>query len=102
MLFEPARDDAEMFFTNVFSYSDRHRLAEHAYQHTREELRRRADELDLVLARHGVSLDRACLADETPHAVARARRAPRHRRAGLKQAASQLGNALDTLERALR
>ncbi|MCW2273140.1 putative acylesterase/phospholipase RssA [Rhodoblastus acidophilus] len=99
ILFEPARDDAEMFFTNVFSYSSRHRLAEHAYQRTREELRRRADELDVVLARHGVSLDRACLADES-RTLSRRRRAPR--RAGLKQAASQLGNALDTLERALR
>jgi NTE family protein len=99
ILFEPARDDAEMFFTNVFSYSSRRRLAEHAYQRTREELRRRADELDGVLARHGVSLDRACLADET-RTLSRRRRAPR--RAGLKQAAGQLGNALDMLERSLR
>ncbi|MCW2282377.1 putative acylesterase/phospholipase RssA [Rhodoblastus acidophilus] len=99
ILFEPARDDAEMFFTNVFSYSSRHRLAEHAYQRTREELRRRADELDRVLARHCVSLDRACLADET-RTLSRRRRAPR--RVGLKQTASQLGTALDSLERALR
>lgn len=99
ILFEPARDDAEMFFTNVFSYSSRHRLAEHAYQRTREELRRRADELDRVLGRHCVSLDRACLADET-RTLSRRRRAPR--RVGLKQTASQLGTALDSLERALR
>ena len=101
ILFEPARDDAEMFFTNMFSYSGRHRLCEHAYQNTREELRRRADELDLVLARHGVSLDRACLADET-RTLSRRRRPPRQSAPGLKQTANQLGNALDTLERALR
>ncbi len=50
VLFEPASDDAVMFFANMFSYADRRRLAEHAYQHMRAELRRRADELDAVLA----------------------------------------------------
>ena len=43
VLFEPRRDDADMFFANVFSYSDRKRLSEHAYQTTRAELRRRYD-----------------------------------------------------------
>jgi predicted acylesterase/phospholipase RssA len=102
VLFEPARDDAEMFFTNMFSYAGRHRLCEHAYQTTREELRRRADEFDAVLARHGVSLDRACLADETRTLSRRRRRAPRRPAPGLKQTAGQLGLALDSLERALR
>ena len=62
MLFEPAQDDAVMFFANMFSYADRRRLAEHAYRHTLAELRRRAGELEPVLARHGVELDRAVLA----------------------------------------
>jgi NTE family protein len=61
ILFEPARDDAVIFFANMFSYADRKRLAEHAYRHTLAELRRRADELEPVLARHGVSLDHAVL-----------------------------------------
>jgi len=100
VLFEPGRDDPEMFFTNMFSYSDRRRLCEHAYQHTREELRRRADELEPVLARHGVALDRACLADETRTLSRRGRRKATRR--GLKQAANQLGQALETLERALK
>ncbi len=63
VLFEPRRDDREMFFTNVFSYADRRRLCEHAYQQTREDLLRRAAFLKPVLARHGVSLDEAVLRD---------------------------------------
>jgi predicted acylesterase/phospholipase RssA len=63
VLFEPAQDDAVIFFANVFSYADRRRLADHAYRHTLAELKRRADELEPVLRRHGVELDRAVLAD---------------------------------------
>ena len=61
---EPERDDAEMFFTNVFSYSDRRRLCEHAYQKTREDLRRRHSELSETFGRHGVTIDDEALADE--------------------------------------
>lgn len=57
LLFEPGQGDAEMFFTNVFSYASRKRLAEHAYQRTLADLRRRRDQLAPVLARHGVALD---------------------------------------------
>ena len=39
-------------------------VAEHAYQHMRAELRRRADELDRILQRHGMSLERAVLDDD--------------------------------------
>jgi len=56
VLFEPNRDDADMFFTNVFSYASRRRLSEHAYQKTRGELYRRRRELAPVLARHGIGL----------------------------------------------
>ena len=65
VLFEPRRDDREMFFTNVFSYADRRRLCEHAYQQTREDLLRRAVSLKPVLARHGISLDEAVLRDRS-------------------------------------
>ena len=57
ILFEPGRDDADMFFTNIFSYADRKRLSEQAYRKTREELLRRHDELAPKLARHGVSIN---------------------------------------------
>jgi len=61
LLFEPGQGDAEMFFTNVFSYASRKRLAEHAYQRTLTDLRRRREQLAPVLARHGVELDEEVL-----------------------------------------
>ena len=45
VLFEPNKHDHEMFFTNIFSYASRRRLAEHAYQKTRKELFERRHEL---------------------------------------------------------
>jgi NTE family protein len=101
VLFEPARDDADMFFTNMFSYSDRRRLCEHAYQSTRAELRRRADELDFILSRHGVSLDRAILADESRSLSQTRKKNPRGSARKLSLATTQLGKTLDTLEQAL-
>ncbi|GAB3250765.1 patatin-like phospholipase family protein [Chitinimonas naiadis] len=64
ILFEPSHGDEEIFFSNVFSYSDRENMCEHAYQHTREDLRRRADELEPILARHGIGLNRECLEED--------------------------------------
>lgn len=61
MLVEPNRDDEPMFFTNIFSYSSRSRLADHAYRTTRAELLARADELDAFLAPYGLSADREAL-----------------------------------------
>src|SRR5208283_101629 len=63
VLFEPPTADPEMFFVNVFSYADRQRLCEHAYQQTRAELRRRAETLEPILAKHSVALNRATLDD---------------------------------------
>jgi NTE family protein len=56
MLFEPDRDDDVMFFTNVFRYVERRRLANHAYQQTRRDLLARAEALTPLLRRHGVAL----------------------------------------------
>ncbi len=56
LLLEPDRNDDKMFFTNVFSYASRHELCEHAYQVTRADLRRQADDLNSVLVRHGAEL----------------------------------------------
>ena len=63
-LFEPNPDDAEMFFTNIFSYESRRRLTEHAYQSTRADLRERRKEIEPLLARHGIKLRNAVLDDE--------------------------------------
>jgi NTE family protein len=65
VMLEPHRDDYRMFFTNIFGFSDRRAVCEHAYRATREELRRRFDELAPVFARHGVTLCREVLWDES-------------------------------------
>ena len=56
VLFQPDRDDEIMFFTNIFRYSERYRLASHAYQSTRADLLANAEPLQRVLKRHGVEL----------------------------------------------
>jgi NTE family protein len=56
LLLEPDRDDEVMFFTNVFRYAERRRLANHAYQQTRRDLLLHADALAPLLQRHAVSL----------------------------------------------
>jgi len=63
LLFEPDRDDEEMFFANVFRYADRRRLVDHAYQRVRADLKRHASRLAPVLERHGLRLRRSVLAD---------------------------------------
>ncbi len=65
VLFEPRRDDAEMFFTNVFSYRSRSRLCEHAYQRTRTDLYRRRHELAPIFERHGFHLIVSVLRDHS-------------------------------------
>lgn len=63
VLLEPDRADAELFFSNLFSYSNRRRLAEHAYQRTRADLWRRRRELGPLLERHGVEIREDVLSD---------------------------------------
>jgi hypothetical protein len=65
LLFEPDRGDASLFFQNVFRYSDREDLAEHAYQRTRADLRRHAAALGPMLRRHDVRLRLDVLHDRT-------------------------------------
>ncbi len=63
LLLEPDRDDERLFFANVFSYTERQRLAEHAYQRTRHDLLAQADALVPVLERHGLRLNLKALRD---------------------------------------
>ncbi|MBL8247755.1 MAG: patatin-like phospholipase family protein [Candidatus Competibacter sp.] len=67
VLFEPNRDDAKMFFTNVFSFSGRHWVCEHAYQTTRRDLLTRREELEPIFARHGVRMRLDVLQDTERH-----------------------------------
>lgn len=63
VLVEPERDDYRMFFTNIFGFSERRGVCEHAYQATRRNLLQRYDQLAPVLARHGITLRRDVLED---------------------------------------
>jgi NTE family protein len=104
LLFEPDREDADMFFASIFSYSQRKRLCAAAYQKTRRKLAERAATLAPQLARHGVVLrmDRVqdpardvgdVLTDSRPLNVGGARRG------SVRQATRDLAHTLDHLER---
>jgi len=97
VLFEPNRDDAEMFFTNIFSYASRRRLAEHAYQKTRKELLERRHALAPMLARHGIAIRFDVLTDPHRHLVKRLarRKAP----VAAQAATERLTHCLDDLGR---
>jgi len=57
VLAEPDRSDEQVFFTNIFSYTDRKALCEHSYQATRRDLLARSNELNRVLEKRGMSLN---------------------------------------------
>lgn len=97
LLLEPDGADAEMFFTNVFSFHHRGRLAEHAYQRTLEDLRLHRKELAPLLRRHGLGLRDEVLDDEGRTLVAGLRTQPPPRSA----ATSRLHRALDDLDAAI-
>ena len=103
VLFQPNRSDADMFFTNLFSYASRRRLCEHAYQKTRQELWERRHELGPRLARHGITIDTTVLRDSSLTLVKSIRR---KRAAWLDldsaSATRELAHTLDDLERYLR
>jgi hypothetical protein len=52
-----------MFFSNIFSFETRRSLCELAYRATRRDLAARAEELEPVLAAHGIHLRSDVLAD---------------------------------------
>lgn len=101
LLFEPDHRDPEMFLANTFGYSQRRVLAEHAYQHTRADLRSRRSVLRATLARHGLVLDEAVL-DDPQRTLLRRRRRTSHlagSRAG--RTLQRLDEVLNDLQRAL-
>lgn len=99
LLFEPDHADAELFFSNIFSYANRARLCEHAYQKMREQLWRRRHELAPVLARHGMHLDIAALRDAERSLVPSARDVARSAWLPLGGIADSLDDTLDDLGR---
>ncbi len=103
VLFEPDREDSDMFFANVFSYRQRKQLCAAAYRKTRHNLIAREQDLRPLLAKHGITLRRDRLDDHhrhVLHAVADPR--PLHTRPGVsdvRQATRDLSHTLDQLER---
>ncbi len=97
LLFEPDPHDEVMFFSNVFRYAGRHRLAEHAYQQTRRDLKAHAKALSALLRRHGLELDTDRLNDarRTFETAARERATHAHR------TMHRLADALARLEQML-
>ena len=63
LVFEPRRDDYSMFFSNVFSFSNRKAVCEHAYLSTRRKLWRNRRRLAPLLAEHGITLRTDLLED---------------------------------------
>jgi len=104
LLFEPDREDADMFFANIFSYTHRAHLCETAYRNTRERLLAQAASIAPLLARHGIALNTSRLREE--HDSQRAALSdPRPlllERPSVKSAARALSRTLDALEGCLR
>ena len=106
LLFEPDSEDAQMFFTNIFSYRQRSRICALAYTKTRRSLLARAGELAPAFRRQGIAmrLDRL----HEPHRnVCDAVRDPRplhhdwSRAPTVRNTARDLARTLDELERYL-
>ncbi len=97
MLVEPNRNDEQMFFTNVFSYSSRRELVDHAYQTTRAELLARADDLEPFLETYGLGLNRELLGRQRSF-----HEALKLDPAYLAPVGNQLARGLDRLEKLLR
>ena len=104
LLFEPAREDVDMFFAKVFSYAQRRKLCALAFDSTRDYLREQAPGLAPLLVRHGLRLRAERIADrqrQVTDAVTDPR--PLHaggsRRRNLRRIGRDLDRTLAELER---
>ncbi|HZW21669.1 patatin-like phospholipase family protein [Noviherbaspirillum sp.] len=97
ILVEPSTEDADMFFTNLFSYNSRRRMCESAYQNTRMMLWQRRHEIGPMLAKNGLRLKLSVLRDSTLTLVKNPV-AAKEDRFGLQR----LTDTLDSLERHLK
>jgi NTE family protein len=97
ILIEPDHRDPELYLANTFSYAQRRRLAEHAYQQTRQMLRSNKTGISAKLARHGISLDHDALNDPKRHLT---QALPAPTRVG--QAIGRLQEVMDDLGQVVR
>ena len=103
LLFEPDREDADMFSASIFSYARRQALCEDAYRKTRKNLLARHAAMRPLLARHGIRLKVEVLSDSgrSMGAALTDTRPLRARRPGVRQAARDLSHTLDRLQAVL-
>ena len=106
VLFEPEREDAQMFFANLFSYRQRKRICALAYTKTRRNLLERADALQPVLEKHGLSLRFDRLREDHRHVTdavcdPRPLRSDPDARISVRSTARDLDRTLRALERHL-
>ncbi len=94
LLLEPDRHDEELFFANVFRYTGRSRLVEHAYQRTRRDLASQADGLSRALERHGLTLNQQRLRERRRTFATGGREQAVH----VRRTAQRLDHALHRLE----
>jgi len=98
ILIEPMFDDYDVFFSNIFSFSNRQAMCEHAYQQTRAYLSTHAGELTERLRKHGLGLRMDVLNDPLRSLYGMASKAPCSASAVAKEA----GEVLDRLEGLLK
>jgi NTE family protein len=106
LLFEPAREDVDMFNARIFGYAQRRRLCASAFESTRDYLCANADSMSRRLSAHGMRL-RVGRVGDPARTVDDALDDPRPLHAGstrrrtVKAAARDLEHALKHLERQL-
>jgi len=100
LLFEPDREDADMFFASIFSYARRKDLCEAAYRKTRQSLFSRRATLEPLLAKHGMHLKLDLLSDSERciRAALIDTRPLKARKGSVHQSARDLSHTLDQLE----
>ena len=98
VLIEPGVEDPTLFFSNLFSFSNRFHVCEHGYASTRAFLLREAERLGPVLERHGLSLRMDVLRDAARRLDGES--PPARDGRGAAAALDRLDRALDRLETA--
>ncbi|CAM2069906.1 Patatin-like phospholipase family protein [Sulfidibacter corallicola] len=98
VLIEPEPHDYRMFFTNIFSFSKRKAVAEHAYRSIMRHLASRLEELDPVFEKHGMRLRHDVIFREDPD-IWKSVDATPYRKKG--PVTSNLSDALERLEAVL-
>jgi len=98
ILLEPDRHDETLFFTNVFRYSGRRKLVEHAYQKTRRDLLDQARELGPLLRRRNLELDTDILRRRGRTFASAAHERAAHARRVVRRLQKALGRLDDLLQ----